>query len=456
MEHTLKTNFPDHSKYKFLSKSPILRYFNFTVLYFAQGVPEGMLLFGIPAWMAMNDKSPGEIAGFTVACGLPWSLKFLLAPMMDRYTYLPMGRKRPWVIGGQLGLVLSLIYLALVDDPLNNLNQFMIAGFLVSLFGAFQDVAVDGMAIDLIPDHEQAKANGLMWGSKIVGVSVSLALGSWLLNKVDFFTSICTLALVIAIIMLVPILLRERAGEKIAPWTPGKTSEESKQLQVENWKLIFKSLFRVFRLKNSLLITIVLFLLQGSFNYLGTLLPIFTVKELGWTNVFYSEHYAAAKLIGGIVGMLVGGILIDKFGKKMMLNIYFFLLILGSLILALSTKLWSNTTFISGFMIWQNILVTFASIGILAIAMQCCWKKVSASQFTLFMTIGNLGRIVIAALIGPIKSNFNWQITLLAFVLFVALTWTIFQYLSIDSQLRRITEMDQQDIDSKVLAMAAN
>lgn len=36
-----------------------------------------MLFYGIPAWMAMNGKSPGEIAGFAIACGLPWSFKFM-------------------------------------------------------------------------------------------------------------------------------------------------------------------------------------------------------------------------------------------------------------------------------------------------------------------------------------------------------------------------------------------
>ena len=124
-----------------LSDNTFFRYFNFIALYFAQGIPEGMLSFGIPAWMAMNGNTPGEIASFAIACGIPWSFKFIVAPMMDRYTYLPMGRKRPWVLFGQLGLIASCVAMAYVPDPLNNLTQFMIAGFVVSFFGAFQDVA---------------------------------------------------------------------------------------------------------------------------------------------------------------------------------------------------------------------------------------------------------------------------------------------------------------------------
>jgi PAT family beta-lactamase induction signal transducer AmpG len=435
----------DIGKIPALSEHKFLRYFNFIALYFAQGVPEGMLTFGIPAWMAMNGKTPGEIAAFAVITVLPWSFKFVVAPLMDRYTYLPMGRKRPWVLLGQMGLLASLVNMAFVPDPLNNLGQLMVAGFIVSFFGAFQDVATDGMAIDIIPADQQAKANGLMWGSKIIGLSLSLAVGSWLLNKYDFTTAMLMLAVVIGIIMLVPLFLRERQGEKFAPWTSGKASPETKNLQLEGWKPIFKSLFSVFRLRNSLIIALILFMSQGSFKYISTLLPIFTVKGLGWTNLDYSAYYATAKLIGGILGMILGGILIDKFGKKRMLGMYFFGSILSIVIFALLKTHWGSKSFIYAFMIAQNVLYTFACIGIFAIAMQCCWKKVSASQFTLYMTIANLGQMGFAALIGPITTNFNWQISLFAFAIFVAMAWLALRFLNIDKQLEGVAALENKD-----------
>lgn len=428
-----------------LSENKILRYFNFIALYFAQGVPEGMITFGIPAWMAMNGCKPGEIASLAVISVLPWSLKFIVAPLMDRYTYLPMGRKRPWIIVGQLGLVFGLINLALIPDPLHNLNQLMFAAFIVSFFGAFQDVATDGMAVDIIPIDQQAKANGFMWGSKVIGISISLAIGSWLLNEYSFKVAMLTMSCVIALIMLAPILLRERSGEKLMPWTAGEASKETKNLQLESWKLIFKSLLSVFRLRNSVIVTLILFISQGSFKYISTLLPIFTVNELGWTNGEYSNYYASAKLIGGILGMLIGGVLIDRFGKKRVLNIYFFSLIVLISIVANSTSSWGNRNFIYAFMITQNILYTFSCIGAFAIAMQCCWKKVSASQFTLYMTLANLGQMSFAALIGPIKANFNWQTSLMAFAVFLSFAWVLLQFLNVDKQMEKIAELESKE-----------
>lgn len=432
-----------------LSENTFFRYFNFVALYFAQGVPEGMLLFGIPAWMAMNGKTPGEIASFAIACGIPWSFKFIVAPLMDRYTFLPMGRKRPWIIFGQLGLMASCIAMAFVPDPLNNLNQFMFAGFVVSFFGAFQDVATDGMAVDIVPTDEQARANGLMWGSKIIGVSTSLALGSWILNEYNYTIAILMLAVMIGIIVIVPICLRERECEKILPWTTGTASPETKKTQLTSWSTIFKSLYNVFSLRNSVILTLMLFIAQGAYNYIGTLLPIFTVKELGWTNVVYSQYYATAKLIGGIGGMFIGGYLIDRFGKKPMMNIYFFLMILLTSALAFLKAYWISTNFIYGFMLLYNVVYTFACIGIFAMAMQCCWKKVSASQFTLYMTLSNLGRIVFAALIGPIKGNFSWEITIFSFAIMIAMAWLLLQFLNINKQVERIVELENEDVQKQ-------
>ncbi len=432
-----------------LSDNTWLRYFNFIALYFAQGIPEGMLSMGIPAWMAMNGKSPGEIASFAVITILPWSFKFIVAPLMDRYTLLSMGRKRPWIIVGQLGLVVSCVYMAYIPDPLNNLNQLMMAGFMVSVFGAMQDVATDGMAIDVIPAHQQAKANGFMWGSKICGMSISLAAGSWLLNKYDFTVAMLMMSVVIGLIMLVPLFLRERRGEKLAPWTKGRASAESKKLQLTNWRQIFKSLYSVFSLRNSLLIALVLFTSQGGFKYISTIMPIFTVNELGWTNVDYAQYYASAKLIGGIAGMILGGILIDRFGKKRMLSIYFAGSILLISMLAFSKVYWADKSFIYAFMIGMNLLYTFSCIAIFAIAMRCCWKKVSASQFTLYMTIANLGQMVFAALIGPVRSNFDWQVSLFAFAVFIALSWISLLLLNIDKQVKLVTMLETNDVKNR-------
>lgn len=426
-----------------LTENTFLRYFNFIALYIAQGIPEGMLLFGIPAWMAANGKTPGEIGSFVAIALLPWSFKIIVAPLMDRFTYLPMGRRRPWVMFGQLGLMASFVAMAFVPDPLNHLNLFMAAGFAVAFFSAFQDVATDGMAIDIVPVNQQATANGLMWGAKTVGISASLATGSWMLNNYGFPATILLLSVTVCAIMLIPIFLRERPGEKLLPWTKGEASEETRKIQAESWMGIFKSLYKVFTLRNSLLFAAMIFIFQAAISYIDTILPVFTVQALGWTDQDYSQMYAGANLIGGIGGMLIGGFLIDKFGKIRMMNIYFFLLIaLISSLVFLKTS-WENTSLIIGFMVFFQILYTFSTIGSFAIAMQFCWKKVSATQFCLYMAIANLGLSTGAKLIGPIKDRFDWEYTLFAFVLLFAVAWALLQFIHPGKHAEKVAEIEE-------------
>ncbi|NIJ55004.1 MFS transporter [Dyadobacter arcticus] len=433
-----------------LSENTTLRYANFIALYFAEGLHMGMLFVGIPAWLAMQGKTPTEIGGFAVACSLPWTFKFVAAPLMDRYAYLPMGRKRPWVIGAQLGLTASFIALAFVPDPLNNLDLLMGAAFLASFCGALQDAATDGMAVDVLADHQQARANGFMGGARMIGSSLALAAGSWILNVHGFTAAILVISAMVGLMTLVPIILREQPEEKILPWGPGTASLQNRIYQGTKWATILKSLYSVFRLRDSLLVALLMFVSMGSYNYFETLLPIFAVKITGWTNTLYSQAFATADLIGGIAGLLMGGYLIERFGKKRMIGIYFFLIMLITSALILSKSYWENSTFLYGFIIIYRWLNAFAKIGVYAIAMQCCSKKVSASQFTFYMTLGSLGSMVGATLIGPMKENFSWDVTFFLFVVFLAFAWIIMYVLDITKLTNQIEQFEVTETNQEI------
>ncbi len=406
----------------FLTENSVIRYLTFSALYLAQGIPEGITFFAIPAWLAMNNKTPMEIASFVAVIGIPWSFKILIAPLMDRYTILSMGRKRPWVIFGQLGLIISFLSIGFVHDPLNNLNGLMIAGFFISFFGAFQDVATDGMVIDVVPINEQARANGLMWGSKTIGTALSLVIGTALINLIGFASAISSLSIAVAFIMLVPVCFRERPGEKLLPWTKGKASKESLNAQLKSWKQIFKSLAKVIILPSTIFMGIASIINGTMYGLIDTLLPIFTIQELGWTNTSFSEVYSITSVVGGIFGMFAGGALVDFFGDKKMIIIYLIVsigLISG---LAILPDLWKNDKFIFGFIMLYYLFYTFLCIGMFAASMKLCWQVVAATQFTLFMALSNTGRAIGSGLVGTLKDLMSWEYVLLCTALSPLLT----------------------------------
>ncbi len=430
-----------------LSENTFLRYFTFAALYVAQGIPEGLLWYAIPAWLAMNGKSPAEIGGYVAVIGLPWSLKIFNAPLMDRFTYLPMGRKRPWVLFGQLGLILSFLSMSLITDPLNNLSMLMALGFVVSFFGVTQDVAVDGMAIDILPIDQQARANGLMWGSKTLGISASVAAGSWIMSEYGYFYAIVLFSVAISMIIIIPLILRERPGEKTLPWMEGQTSKTAEKIQLHSWKIIFKSLVKVFFLPVSLFMGIAAFSFMVGRGLIDTLLPIFTVQELGWKDTHYSQIFATATMTSGILGMFLGGFLVDFFGKIKMISIYLFALILLISAMSYFSNFWQNELFVTGFIICFYILITFTTIAIFASAMQLCWKRVAATQFTLYMAISNLGLALGAALIGPLKDYLSWENVILVYIVFALAMLVLIRFINFEKHQKLVDELELKHLE---------
>ena len=430
-----------------LSEHPFFRYFSFAILYVAQGIPEGMTYFGIPAWMAMNGKTPGEIGAFIGVIGIPWSFKILVAPLMDRFSFLPMGRRRPWVLFGQFGLMVSFIAMSLVPDPLNNLTMLMIAGFWVSFFGAFQDVATDGMAIDIVPIQEQARANGVMWGAKTIGTSLSLVAGTWVINNYGFQQAILTLSIAVSLIMLVPLLLRERPGEKLLPWTKGKTTPAVAKIQLDSFAKIFKSLFKVFILPSSLLMGISFFSFNTGVGLIDAVFPVFTIQEAGWTNQSYSHIFSIVNIVSGLLGMVAGGFLSDRFGKRKMISIYLVVLLVLFASMVLLKSYWNSEFIITGFMGLYYMLYVFITIGSFAIGMELCWCRVSATQFTLYMAVSNIGRAVGASLLGPLKEAFAWEYVFLTVGVFSLVSLLFIMVLRLKKHLDRLDCMEADEVE---------
>lgn len=427
-----------------LSENPILRYFTFIVLYFSQGIPEGITIFAIPAWMAMNGKSTVEIAGYSAVIMIPFSLKILLAPMMERYTYLPMGRRRPWLLFGQLGILCSLLVLSSIPNPLDNLFILTTAALCVHIFIMFQDIATDSLVIDIVPTEQQGKANSFMWGSKTIGTSISLLLGSWLINQYGFVNAVLAMSVSVFLIMFIPLFLRERKGEKLLPWSVGDTSPDAALLAVDSWGKLFKSFRQVVFLKNSVLLLISVFVTMAALHFIRTLLPIFTIQALGWNNIFYSKVYSTANLVGGMIAMFVGALVIQRYGIIRLIQAGLFLIALLVISMAVSVPLWKNSHFVSAFIALFCTLFALINIGVLALAMHLCWKRISAIQFTFSMTIFNAGLASGAALLGFLRSFCDWQILFLVFTSLILIPMLVLKFVKTNSHSEQVALLERE------------
>jgi len=187
---------------------------------FSSGLP--LLLVGgtLRAWMREAHVDLKTIGFFSIVT-LPYTWKFIWAPVMDRYV-LPLGRRRGWLILSQLLLMGSLVGLSTVD-PASQTLTLAVWAFLVSFFSASQDVVVDAYRREILPNEQLGFGSSLYVFAYRVALLVAGA-GAFSLSKRIPWS---TVYIVMAVFMVVGIITTLMAKEPTVDAPPPKTLRES-------------------------------------------------------------------------------------------------------------------------------------------------------------------------------------------------------------------------------------
>src|SRR5262245_16928433 len=161
-----------------------------SALYFAQGLPSGLIAKALPPLLREQGVSLSVI-GFTSFLALPWALKFVWAPLVDRYG----SRKRWLLVLNCLAMALMLLvasrdFAAWVDT----LPLFLAVLFVMNLVSATQDIATDGYAVVTLKPEWRGLGNSI----QVVGYKLGMVIGSgvllWLVVRHGWRTSYASLA----------------------------------------------------------------------------------------------------------------------------------------------------------------------------------------------------------------------------------------------------------------------
>ncbi|WP_271078296.1 MFS transporter [Aurantiacibacter sp. MUD61] len=374
-----------------LSRSRNLRLATLFILYVAQGVPIGLFWFAVPAWMAANGAGAAEIGSVMALTALPWTLKLVNGFIMDRYTFLAMGRRRIWIIGAQLVMILLLFACAAVQPEVTDILLLGVAGFVVNMATTFQDVAVDGLAVDIMEEDERARGSGMMFGGQAIGIAVAAAATGYVIANLGPAAAYLLSAAFIGLITLYMIVLREREGEKLLPWTGGKTHPRNLDVQLGAWWPIFKNTFRSLLLPVSLLWLPVLLVRGFHYGMFTAITPVIGASEVGWDEASITGLVGMAQLIGGVLGLTLGGWLGDRLGAKPTTILFFVCYIALSMTMFATQDMWSDPSLFRGFVFAWCALDTLITVSALPISMRLCDSRVAATQFTLYMACSNFG-----------------------------------------------------------------
>ena len=371
-----------------LTESSRMRYAAGSSMYFAQGIPYGLMNIAVPAWLASQGVGAGQIASFLAVIILPWAFKLLSGPLMDRYQFLQMGRRRPWVLGAQLGMTLSFFGLVLVDNPVDQIGLLMVLGVLINVFAATQDVAVDGMAIDVTPVDEQGRLNGFMVFGKAIGWGLTSAVTGTMLVNFGLGVTAIVAAAVQAVILFGFMLTMKRRGERRLPWTSGGVMSERRT--DNSFGSLVKSLKGVLWTRVSLIVMAIMIFDGFISGYGHALMPIAAINLFGLTTQEWSQLVAVMGLAGAATALTLGP-MIDRFGAKRMLVLTISLVAIHAFLLAQTQYLWEDATYVKVMLAAWVLLGPVTMVCMIALAMAICSSATSATQFAIYMSLANLG-----------------------------------------------------------------
>ena len=318
-----------------------------------------------------------------------------------------------------------------LDDPVAQIGLLTAIGFMINAFTATQDVAVDGMSIDLVPLEEEGRLNAFMSFGKAVGWAVTSAVTGSLLVIYGMKITALVCGLGAALIFIYLIMVRERHSERMFPWSEGEASPKNEP--PPSFRQVFSDLNHILWTRASLIIMLIMFIDGIVAGYGRAMMPIAAVQVFDFTTPQWADLNAVMGLTGAVIALALGPV-IDRFGAKAIMGLTMVLTGLHAFTLAGTQELWGNSTYVLVMMSAWILLLPVIMVCALALAMSICSHGESATQFAIYMSVSNLGATAGSFFYGSIAGVTSWSqnYALKGFLVFpagdghpdVSLAWT--------------------------------
>ena len=392
---------------KTLDRSPGICITTLCLLYAAQGIPDGFVRVGLKTYLIDQGVSTAAI-GVTIALvSWPWSLKWVWGPFVDRFRFHRMGRRRPWILAAQTGIMLSLASLLFIPDLSASLKALSIVILLANTFASLQDVSVDAMAIDQLPPEKRGIANGFMYGSSYAGSYVGSYLLGGLLLTSGIVAAVSLQIGILFFIALFPLLFRERRQDRFVALGTHRAEDEDEERASVNE--LFAKLGKSFSVRSSWLAAVFALTSLICTNAYLIVWPVYMKEELGWSTSDYLTLEGGLSVWFGLGGSVAGGLIASLLGPKRALFTALSLMAITWGLHGLLMSWWSDTTVVSWLFLLSAMLQGFFQVSMFSMFMEIAWPPVAATQFTAYMAMLNLSNGLGASSAGLMESAFSMQ-----------------------------------------------
>ncbi len=363
-----------------------------SLLSFASGLPLGLIWIAIPDWLRTQGFDLKSIGLFSLV-QLPWSLKPLWAPLMDRFRIPFLGQRQGWILITQIALSALILLLSGLDINQETLTVYMALVFSMAMLSASFDIALDALAVEILNKEEQGVAVGLRTALYRLGMFASGALTISLTANYSWTLVNVVLALLfLPMLGITSMLKSEKLGDKSI------TLKEA----------VFEPIKELFSRKDVYWILLVVVFYKFSDNLGQALLRPFLVDR-GFGAFERGVALGTIGLAATLLGTFLGGILTNVLGVKKSLMYFGVLQIfsnIGYVVLCKTEPLALVLYLAMGFETLTQGLGTGAFSVLL---MRMTNKKFSISQYAILSSLFTLPRVVSGPLAGLLSQRYGWE-----------------------------------------------
>jgi PAT family beta-lactamase induction signal transducer AmpG len=387
----------------FLSVFRSPRLFWVLLLGFSSGIPLALTGTTLQAWMA-TEKIDLAVIGVFSLVGLPYTVKYLWAPVMDRFLPPFLGRRRGWMLVTQLGLVLAISAMAF-SDPAGATTLFAALALLVAFASASQDIVVDAYRTEVLEPFELGPGAGVHILGYRIAMLTSGAIALILADRLPWKT----VYLLMAGSLLVGIVASLSCPE---PQLKEKPPASLREAVVEPF---VEFLGRPGAL--GILLFVILYKLDV---VMATALTTPFMLELGFTKTDIGAVTKGFGMAATIVGTLFGGAVVARAGMKSSLWLFGILQGVSTLAFLALAHLGHHYPMMVAAIGLENLCSGMGTAAYAAFLMSLCNKRFTATQYALLTSLMALTRVIVGAPTGYLAKTFGWELYFLVSMLAAA------------------------------------
>jgi len=353
-------------------------------LYFSQGLPFGFFTQALPVMLRKQGFSLGEI-GLASLLAVPWALKFVWAPAVDRYSLPGVGRRKSWIVPLQLAAVALLVLLGSSAER-DSMAVLMGAVLLLNLVAATQDIATDGLAVDLLTPPERGLANGIQVAGYRVGMIVGGGILLILHDRLGSGGTFLSMAAITGLATLPILAARE----------PSPSSREVARTNASPHRHFLR------RPGAWRLVGLIVAYKAGDAFATGMLRPFLadaglSLADIGWL-------LGTVGFVAGLLGALCGGALVNRVGRRNALVLFGLLqaaAVAGYAFLAIAKP---GHLMLYGLCAAEHFAGGMATAALFTCMMDWCSRETSATDYTV-----QASAVVIATGVASTFAGFSAQ-----------------------------------------------